>query len=67
MARPKKTEPKYVPITKYKATQFLNEMLKENLCVSDIDGKVLNEIMNYHPQLYLQFMSKIERGSCSPL
>ena len=50
-----------------KATLYLNKMLTEGVCISKIDGKVLNLIMNLYPQLYLSFMSKVENESKVPL
>ena len=50
-----------------KATLYLNKMLTEGVCISKIDGKVLNLIMNLYPHLYLSFMSKVENESKVPL
>lgn len=48
------------------ATLYLNKILTDETCVSKIDGRVLNVIMNDHPHLYLSFMSKVENESKIP-
>lgn len=50
-----------------KSTLYLNKMLTEGVCISKINGKVLNLIMNLYPHLYLSFMSKVENESKIPL
>jgi len=49
-----------------KSILYLNKMLTEGVCISKIDGKVLNLIMNLYPHLYLSFMSKVENESKIP-
>lgn len=65
--RPKKTKQDPKPISKYNATKYLNHLLTNKTCLSKVDGKILDEIMYLHPNLYLQYMSKLERGSSIPI
>lgn len=65
MTKQKKKLPPEVSLEK--ATLYLNKMLTEGVCISKIDGKVLNLIMNLYPHLYLSFMSKVENESKVPL
>lgn len=50
---------KKTKISRYDAGQILDKLLQSGKCVSEMDAKVLDNIMYWQPDLYLRFMDKI--------
>lgn len=44
------------------AKSFLDFYLEQKYCISEMNGKLLDEIIYHHPQLALQYFDKFNGG-----